>query len=266
MTLAQIMAAHGKALGPLGVAVYAWIDANPGSTYREVADGLDMGESTVRKCVRQFEALGIAHRRNDETPNGLQLSARVYPGTIERGVSDNPVTTEPGQDITPLPQNPVTIERPENTGVSLSDPGTIERGTSGTKVAPSKAIRTSTDKNFNNGNNARAAPPVFTHAVSPAIQVYRDVFGTDPPPYGQDQIEGAVKDLPIWRETCEQWQGNNNDRTKIWNMLDAYRKKVKANANGDGRERQGRRGDGARDKLPQPNTAVNREWSVKNRV
>lgn len=216
------MAAHGKALGPLGVAVYAWIENNPGSTFKEVAGGLGMGESTVKRCIRQFEALGIAHRKNDETPNGLQLSARIYPGTIERGTSDNPVTTE-----TPLPQNPGTIERPENTEVCLSDPGTIERGTSGTPIAPLRSKNTSTDKNINNHNRARAEP-VFTHEVSAPIQVYRDVFGTDPPPYGQDQIERDVTDLPRWRETCEQWRGNNNDRTKVWNMLDAYRNREKA--------------------------------------
>ncbi|MDQ3919320.1 MAG: hypothetical protein M3348_12670 [Acidobacteriota bacterium] len=141
MKLASIIKNFGKELGPLGVAVYAFIATNQKSTYGEIADGLGMGESTVKKCVRQFEELGIAERVIERTEKGLCLPTRIQtkdPGTIERGTSDNPLP-----DITPSPQNPVTIERVDSKGVILSDPGTIERGASGTPLAPYKAETTS---------------------------------------------------------------------------------------------------------------------------
>lgn len=133
----------------------------------------------------------------------------------------------------------------------------------GTPLAPYSDLRTSTDKNINNDNSARV-PPAFTHEVSAPIQVYRDVFGTDPPAYGQDVIESAVKDVGLWRAVCEQWKGNNNDRTKAWNMVDAYRKKVTANANGDGREKQAGRRDDAPRRSAQENRKPDSKWGFKN--
>jgi hypothetical protein len=187
MNLAQVMAAHGKALGPLGVAVYAWIEANPGSTFKEVADGLGMGESTVKKCVRQFEALGIAERQYHTTPNGLREPTRITvkdPGTIERGVSDNPVTTE-----TPLPQNPVTIELPENTGAGLSDPGTIERGTRGTPLAPSKAKNTSTETEAN-ASGAKRGEGIQAY-IGRLLQFRRNDLGVKKLPVEQGEAAAA---------------------------------------------------------------------------
>jgi hypothetical protein len=99
----------------------------------------------------------------------------------------------------------------------------------GTEVAPLLPKTTSQDKNINNHNRAREGS-AFTHEVHAAVGVYRDVFGNDPPVYGQDQIERDVSDLTIWREVCEQWRGNNNARDKVWNMVDAYKKRLKGDA------------------------------------
>lgn len=201
------MAAHGKTLGPLGIAVYAWLEANPGSTFKEVADGLGMGESTVKRCVRQFEELGIAERYNEVTPKGLHLPTRVTvkvdPGTIERGTSDKVL-----HNITPSQPNPVLIEPSENTEASLSDPGTIERGTSGTPIAPLSAKNTSKDNSQPSVEAGRKRP-----RRTPK----------DKPPSAMSKLSEAERDiLGVWRELAKAYPPEYAWPTIFERVLDGF--------------------------------------------
>jgi hypothetical protein len=141
----------------------------------------------------------------------------------------------------------------------------------GTKLAPLLPKTLSTEKNINSNHNRARGGSAFTHEVHAAVQVYRDVFGNDPPVYGQDQIERDVSDLAIWREVCEQWRGNNNARDKVWNMVDAYKKKVNGNGN-DGRQSQpgrgvrGVRGVRGRGVAPPTHSEPARQWTAKTRI
>lgn len=101
------------------------------------------------------------------------------------------------------------------------------------KKEPPREEKPSEKKNQSPQQQPRAREAArFSHAVHPAVQVYREVFGADPPNYGQDIISANATDLDVWREVCEQWKGNGNANWKPWNMIDAYKKRVQAKAEG----------------------------------
>jgi len=172
MTLPEVIKRHGKELGAIGVAVYAFISANPGATYAAVAEGLDMGESTVKKAVRQLEDLGLAARTIETTPTGLHLPTTLKttdPVIKERGISREPRP----------PQNPVITERPVNKGQNSPDPVIKERGHRGTRIAPSKAetiqdLNTSQPSSTTQVGAGATAPPTARVVQHPSAKVESD--------------------------------------------------------------------------------------------
>lgn len=75
----------------------------------------------------------------------------------------------------------------------------------------------------------------------PAIAIYTRVLEHPPPNYGVDQIEADVgtspTELAVWEAVCKRWKGNNNVASKVWNMLERYRKDLadeQRNPNGKG--------------------------------
>jgi hypothetical protein len=107
MNLAEAISTHGRKLGPFGTAVLAFVVSNPGCTYDQIAEGLDMGRSTVIRYVHQLESLSLTSRHTQKR-NGLDLATSIKTGVslIDSGSPQRDTTEE---------------QAPSNTGVPLRD-------------------------------------------------------------------------------------------------------------------------------------------------
>src|SRR5690348_15576261 len=124
-----------------GIAIYAYVEANPDATCAEACEAIGMCDTTLIKHSRNLERLGLLKRTVVKSERGLCLPARLTvqdPLKNSGGESDK----TPVEISTPLDVIPPQISDPSNNsgvdskGLKLSDPLKNSGGTSGTKVAP----------------------------------------------------------------------------------------------------------------------------------
>lgn len=237
MKLGQVIARFGKEMRAEGIAIYAYVEANPDATCAEACEAIGMCDTTLIKHARNLERLGLLVRTVEKSPNGLCLPAKLLvqdPLKNSGGTSDK----TPSEIATPLEVTPPQILDPSNfsgvdsKGVSLSDPLKNSGGTSGTPIAPSKAIRTSTEE-------SQATPET---AASPAAVVDWGEIGRE----RQKMLDALKAALRVGvlsapqaeRATCN-WLLKNRDKLNATteDFIECMREQAEEVESGSGRRK-----------------------------
>jgi hypothetical protein len=142
--LGKIVKEYGRQMKPEGIAIYVYVNSNPGATCAEVAEAIGMGIAALIRHSRRMEGLGFLQRSTEITEKGLHLPASLTtldPLQNSGGESDKlPLRNEPPTEVIPPPiREGIQNEGVHFKGVSLSDPLQNSGGESGTPIAPSLA-------------------------------------------------------------------------------------------------------------------------------